>query len=918
MLWGRVAESSRLRALIDDARDGRSGSVCVRGEPGIGKTSLLEDAASYASDCQVLRASGVQAESALAFAGLFGLVYPLVERIDELPEASAVALRAALGLGAPVGAERFAVGAATLGLLSIAAEARPVVCLIDDLHWLDAGSRDALLFATRRLGPEGIAVILGLRDPEGEAIDTRGIADLRLGGLDAASAQELLNARGRDLAEPVVHQLTDRCAGNPLALVEVAAGLSEQQRRGLEPLGPILPVGPEVSRSYRARLDGLTQDERIALLTLALQEDQDPAVLRDALEHLGLTPASLDAPEESGLVSRVGGLALIVHPLARAVVVAAAAPADLRRVHNALGEAHDDPERRAWHLALAADGPDENAAAELERIGGFAIARGDPLTASRALTLSATLSPERHPRSRRYLAAGQMAAVAGVPPFELLDQATATATASDVADEATVMRAAVLAWTGDRSGLQHLLDRELDAVERRAPDKAAMIHGLAVNAAGTAADLEAMRTHGRAAARLWGDRPLMGDPRSLEMVVQTGAAVAELADDDPAAARRRLEACVLLLETGAGSVDIAGPLGASLVSMGELALARRAFRAAGTRAQATGQLAALAWQRILGAILGWAEGDLRECAALTEEGQALGSLCGNVYATAVGSAMSALVSAARDDADGCARAAGSGMPVLERLQAPWISAVYHQAHGLLALNAGRLDQAERELRTALTTQVIRAHQPVPSDHDLVEVLVRTGSRSEAAALADSIPTHGAFGPRAIRSRALVAEDESEAELLFQEALHLHHEHGTRLEHGRTHLLHGERLRRGGRRAEGRAQLEAGLHLLEGLGAEGFAKRARAELRACGVRPRRHDLTARDRLTGQERQVTQEVALGRSNREVAAALFLSPKTVEMHLTRVYRKLGLRSRAELVRLVAHGGLDGAPEESATPQG
>jgi len=200
MLWGRAAEVAALSELIEGALRGESGAICVRGEPGIGKTSLLEEAGSRADGAQVLRARGVEAESQLAFAGLYGLVRPLLDRTGELPQSSAGALQGALGLGPPTGAERFAVGAATLGLLSLAAEERPILCLIDDLHWLDAGSRDALLFAARRLGPEGIAVIMSLRDPEGRQIDTAGIPDLALVGLDATAAEELLRSRGQGQA----------------------------------------------------------------------------------------------------------------------------------------------------------------------------------------------------------------------------------------------------------------------------------------------------------------------------------------------------------------------------------------------------------------------------------------------------------------------------------------------------------------------------------------------------------------------------------------------------------------------------------------------------------------------------------------------------------------------------------------------
>jgi DNA-binding CsgD family transcriptional regulator len=900
---GRGGGARRARRWCSPGRERRD--LRAR-EPGIGKTSLLEDAGARADGARVLRARGVEAESQLAFAGLFGLVRPLLTRTDELPQSSASALLGALGLGPPSGAERFAVGAATLGLLSLAAEERPIVCLIDDLHWIDVGSRDALLFAARRLGPEGIAVIMSVREPEGRQIDTAGIPELWLRGLDVAAAEELLRSRGLTLAAGALSELTERCGGNPLALLEVTGRLSERQRAGHEPLGEILPVGPEVQRSFRARLDGLADREREALLVLALQEDDDPAALGAALGRLVLETSDLDAAERAGLVERTAGRAVIAHPLARAAVVQAASSLETRRAHRALGDAYEDPERAAWHVALGAEGSDEPAAAGLEAVGGTAMARGDPLTGSRALALAAGLTPEPGARSRRHLAAGRMAAVAGVPPFEMLETARSEATDPEVADEALIMQAAVMAWTGQHEGLRALLRDEVGEVEQRSPERAAILHGVAVTAAFALGDIPAAIEHGRTADGLWDGRPLSGDPGSLEMMAQIGPAIAVAIQGDRSAALRRLEPCVVLLEERRGSIDLGNPLAVALTMIGAFDHARRVVTACRDQARAGGRLAALSWSLAAHAQLAWREGDLDGARGSGIEAAELARLCGNPHAAASGMGCCALADAARGRGDEVRRWVEEGLALAQAIGSLPVEGVFHQATGIAALTRGELDEARVALGRAVPPYD-EGFVLIPVRHDLVEALMRLGRVDEARAQLGRLTGGEADDvARAERCRALVTDDDDAALEHFEAALSFHARQPAALEHARTHLLYGERLRRMGRRGRGRAQLEQALAGFERIGAEGFTERAQAELRATGARPARRDPTAPATLTGQERQVAAEVAIGRSNREVAAALFISPKTVEMHLTRVYRKLGLRSRAQLVRLAAEGGL------------
>jgi DNA-binding CsgD family transcriptional regulator len=508
-----------------------------------------------------------------------------------------------------------------------------------------------------------------------------------------------------------------------------------------------------------------------------------------------------------------------------------------------------------------------------------------------------------------------MAAMAGVPPFELLERARSEASDAEVADEALVMQAAVMAWTGRHDAFRTLLDAELAGVEQRSPQRAAILHGMAVAVAVSLGDNAGAIAHGRTAARLWDGRPLRGDPGSLEMMAQTGPAVADGIAGDLPAALRRLEPCVALIEEGRGSIDIGNPLAVALTNLGAFDYARRVVAACLDQARSGGRLASLSWALVADAQLGWREGDLAGAWGSGVEAAELARLCGNPYAAAAGLGNCALVDAARGRGSEVRRWVAEGLPLAEAIGSLPVGCLFHQATGIAALTGGEMEAARAALELAVPP-LQEDFALVPVRHDLIEALVRLARIDEARVRLGELSRGGADqAARAERCMALVTVDDAEALEHFEAALSFHAAAPAALEQARTHLLHGERLRRMGRRTHGRAELEQALAGLERIGAEGFAERARAELRATGARPARRDPTASEALTGQERQIAAEVALGRSNREVAAALFISPKTVEMHLTRVYRKLGLRSRAQLARLAAEGRLgEGIGSESA----
>src|SRR4051794_14009234 len=416
MLVGREPECARIDRVLAEARRGVSGALAVHGEPGIGKSALLAYAIHRAEGMTVLRARGVESESELPFAGLGDVLRPLVDRLGAVPAPQAAAVRAALALGPPVIGDRFAVAAGTLSLLAAAAEDRPLLAAVDDVHWLDGPSREALLFAARRLQAEGVVLLLAGRDGVGWLAGTE-LAEIRLGGLDERAAGELLahHSHARPPAA-VVQALCEATTGNPLGLVESCRLLDDAQLAGREPLPTPLPVSQSLERAFLGEVAQLPAPTRSALLVAALCESPALTEIDTALARLGLPTDALEAAEDRGLV-RIDEAALrFRHPLVRAAVCHAGAPAERRRIHRALAETLTEQrscERHAWHLAAAATGPDEQVAAALEEAALNAQRRSGHAAAARAFERAAQLTPAPEPRARRQLHAAGEAQLAG-------------------------------------------------------------------------------------------------------------------------------------------------------------------------------------------------------------------------------------------------------------------------------------------------------------------------------------------------------------------------------------------------------------------------------------------------------------------------------------------------------------------------
>ena len=429
-LIGRVDERAQLDAMLAAARRGDSGSLVIRGEPGVGKSCLLEAVVERAGDFRVLRALGVESESDLAFSGLLELVRPAIGRVDELPDAQRRALESALALGGSGAVDRFAVDAATLGLLALTAEEQPLLCVVDDAQWLDPASREALLFATRRLSAEGVVMLFGARDSEALVFEARGVPELVLAGLGPDDARRLVEASSTaPIAPSVVAALITATGGNPLALVEIPAALRESQRLGAEPLDDPLRGGAAVERAFGARVKALSPAAQRALLIAAVS---DSGELSSILRAAGGDAGGLDEAEAAGLIDVAGERLRFRHPLVRSAIDTAATSGDKRAVHAQLAAALAglDDDRAAWHRASATVGQDEQVAAELERVGEGARRRGGAESQARLLDRAARLTPEPERRAERLHAAGRAAYDAGRVDYSaaLLDDGLTLAT----------------------------------------------------------------------------------------------------------------------------------------------------------------------------------------------------------------------------------------------------------------------------------------------------------------------------------------------------------------------------------------------------------------------------------------------------------------------------------------------------------
>ena len=907
VLYGRTVELAHIEQLLADARLSHGGALQICGEAGMGKSALLDAAEARGEDMLVLRTRGVEVDSQIPFAGLFDLFRPIFTVVEELPPAQRSALEGALGLGPPVPVDRFAIATGTLALLSAAAEQRPVLAIVDDAQWLDVSSRDALVFAARRLRLDPIAFLWAVRQNT-ERYGKWDFPELRPLPLDEAHARQLVEVRlSRPVHDLVLRQLMAATGGNPLALIEVARDLSAAQLSGAEPLPPSLPLGLSAVQVLRRRVEALDDASTAVLSVLALDSSDDAAVLRRAASVLGADYArGVECLERESLVRLEYGRPLLTHPLVRAAAEVGIDPAGLRAAHRALAEALADrpnPTARAWHLAAAATEPVEDVASALVEVARSAEERSAYGTAARALERAAGLTPGHSRRALRFLMAAKAARLAGRSgqARQLLAQAAGCADTPEESARVDCERARVELYHGDVGYAQQLMTGAASRLRGSDPAAAASMLGQAAFAALFAGEPD------RAAALAQGAQELAG-PESDDPVVGLTLGLTLLHQGETARCFRSLLAASELTERRRHEVDpdYVAFAALALTWIGEFGRARELLTGQLSRAREEASFGVLCSGLYAAAYVEARTGHLIKAYALATEGVSVAEATSNNFWHYLSLCCLAYIEAAQGRERESREHATMALELARRHGFGYPATVL-DALGLLELSLGNAAEAVRHLRASNSRG--GTEEPVftrLSGPDLVEAYVRAGQPLPASLLEGVLAVseqEGYPGAAAVawRCRGLLAPDD-EIDACFTAALRLHQRVDNPFALARTKLSYGERLRRAGRRHAAREHLGRAVELLTELGAGHWVTRGDAELRAAGGpagEPARDGLAC---LTPQELQVALTVAHGRTNREAGTVLYVSPKTVEFHLGQIYRKLGIRSRAELATQVA----------------
>jgi DNA-binding CsgD family transcriptional regulator/predicted ATPase len=924
MLAGREAQCALIERLLAEARSGRSNVLLIRGAPGIGKTALLQHGVTAAASMQVLSVSGVESESELAFSGLADLVRPLASELRRLPPGAAAALAGALSFGPAGKADRFSVYIATLNLLSAAAETKPVLVVADDLQWLDGASQEALLAVARRLDAEGIVMLLAVRSAGEPVTAAWSLPELELEGLDRKAAGTLLGQaiRGRTVAPHVQEQLLALAEGNPLALLEVPAALSDDQLAGTEPLTEPLPVGPGLERMFGRRFDALPEGQRRCLLIAAANDQSDPATVTSALRRLGLKLEDLEAAETAGLVELDGLRIRFRHPLLRAVIYHGAAPARRRAAHRTLAAvllAAGLAERAAWHLAAAAVAPDEAVAAMLEQAAATAQQRGGQIVAARALERAASLTPTPDStqdgstpggaaadnRARRLLAAASAAYAGGRLTWARTMLEAAVADCGDPRLRADIqhMRGNVEMWRGPAPFASRLLTDEAEAVEGADPARAAMMLADAAMArimtGGIEQAVQAAAHAGRAADR-------SGDPGTVR-VARAAEGIARSFMGETATA---YPAMLAELEDApqAGQPAFLAPMVAQVAIWAEkYGTAQRILDRIVEAAHRVGALGELAFPLAVLADARFRTGAWADAYAAASEAVRVGTDTGQESALAFGLVQLARIEAGRGMAESCREHVEQALALAEPRGGYSIHVFAAAALGLLDMGLARFEAAAETMEwLGQAGMALREPTVVQWLPDAVEAGARSGRRDPAMLLLERLDEQAALAPgrwaRAVAARCHgILAGEQDYEAAFNQALAWHGPMPG-FERARTELCLGVRLRRSKRKTEAQVVLRRAAGTFGRLGAAPWAERANSELAAGGAARAVTPDSLATLLTAQELQIALAVASGSTNRAAGIALFLSEKTIETHLSNVYRKLGLHRRSELAALFA----------------
>ncbi len=908
MLVGRGAELDRILRLCDVARQGRGGSLIVSGDAGIGKSALLNETARQADGFEVLRVRPLQSESHLPFVGLHDLLFPLLPFLDAIPPSQQAALSAALELGPPAPGDRFAAAAATISLFAAAAEHRPVLCVIDDGHWLDEPSRESLLFAARRLLTDPVVLIIATRDRPW--LDDVDIEQLHLTGLDAMNASLLMDESGRRIVDQVRERLITDTAGNPLALVSALASLTDDQLNGLAPIAGTPPFGHDLESMYAQRLHPLPSSTRDALLVVATSNSGNRDEILAAMASLGLEPAALTTAENAGMITADDGRWQFEHPLMRSAAYHSAEPANRRRAHEALARILpvDHLDEIAWHLASAAAAPDEDVAGRLEESARTSRARHGYVSAAQALVASARLSPHSEDAFRRMLAAAAAFRAGGQPgdAAGLLDDALALAGNPVARAEAQLSRGYTMLHFQPTMEVCDMLAEEAERVELVDPGRAAaMLATASVLLVGTSDVPMAIATSTRASelAALDGGPVLLVASIAQASALTLGGRTAE--------ARTLLARVTPLL----GSLDPLGDVGLlidmaahNLVWLEEWTSARHLLERSIAAARSAGAVSALPHSLSIISELEFRCGRMSQALAAAAESVQISSDTGQTLPEAIGlvslGRVEVLLGWREEAAAHLSAAADLALELGVDSLLDYVAAFRSlgelgRGHPERALRHGR-EFTERQRRKGVDYPDV-----VRGDGDFIESLARTDHPAEAvvgvARLEERAAATGSewATATAARCQGLLAPRRS-FEDAFARAFD-HHSGADLVEIARTWLCLGQRRLGSGDLEAAREALENALAAFESLGAKDWIRQAERDLAVLGGPSRERSRTALSDLTPQEVQVALLVADGATNAEAAAALFISPKTVEAHLSRVYRKLDVRSRTELSRRV-----------------
>jgi DNA-binding CsgD family transcriptional regulator len=905
-LTDRRAECDVLGRLVAAVRAGESRALVVHGEPGVGKTALLEYLAGQASGCRVAHAGGVQSEMELAFAVLHQLCAPMLDRLERLPAPQRDALRTAFGLSAGPAPDRFLIGLAALGLLSEMAGERPLVCIVDDEQWLDSASAQVLAFVARRLGAESVGLVFGARVPTG---DLAGLPELVIGGLREDDARALLDsALTGPLDARVRDQIVAEAHGNPLALLELPRGWTATELAGGFGLPGAVPLAGRIEESFRRQLGALPAQPRHLLQLAAAEPTGDPVLVWRAAGRLGICAEAAGPAVEAGL-AEFGVRVRFRHPLVRSAAYRSAPADDLREIHAALAEVTDpasDPDRLTWHRAAATAAPDESVATELERSAGRAQARGGLSAAAAFLERAMMLTPDPGRRADRAIVAAEAKHQAGAPDVaaELLVMAEAGPLEELARARISLLRGQMAFSAGNSSDTPRLLidaARRFEALDTRLAREtylealSAALLGHRTNQIGTLEIARAAR--GATAAP-------PSDSRAPDLLLE---GMATLITDG--------------YETGVPAVQRA----LSVFRDGDLPIGEQ-----------------LRWLFVATrcAIDIWDDESWRDLAIRQVElARAVGALSLLPFAITQRFGMHlhagefATVAQLVDEFSVLKEATATGLPdfgtmilaawqgrsreafrlidefitdMSERGQGYGVSLPYYTA-SVLYNGLGRYADAmaSAELASEQRDDLAFANLALA---ELIEAAVRGGQPERAAAAMGrltelTLPSGTAWGLGvAARSRALLSEGD-EAERLYREAIGHLSAAPARTELARAHLLYGEWLRRQRRRREAREQLRTARDMLEAMGMDAFAERARRELRATGETARkRAAAAARDEeLTAQEAHIARLAREGLSNPEIGSRLFISARTVQYHLGNIFAKLGIASRSQLSHIL-----------------